>query len=147
MGQMLAPKHICAYPMRPAERLDDSAAGQCRIPTEEKIAGCQTLPVSDPALRQVMRPIMQHAAALTERQEVFPSVVGRIAVEMRPGEHSSETQLPPQARGHRPSTLGDPAEVAACSSNHRPSGRSRMRARCGRRTPGLIAEPSDRRGT
>ena len=101
MGQMLAPKHICAYPMRPAERLDDSAAGQCRIPTEEKIAGCQTPPVSDPALRQVMRPIMRHAAALTERQEVFPSVVGRTAVEMRPGEHSSETELPPQASGHR----------------------------------------------
>ena len=97
MGQALAPKHICVYPTCVAERLNDSAGDQCRIRTEEKIAGCQTPPVSD----TVMRPIMQHAAALTERQEVFPSVVGRTAVEMRPGEHSSETELPPQASGHR----------------------------------------------
>jgi hypothetical protein len=31
---------------------------------EEKIAGCQPPPVSDPALRQMVRPIVQHVAAL-----------------------------------------------------------------------------------
>jgi hypothetical protein len=41
-----------------------SVGYQCRIRTEEKIAGCQPPPVSDPALRQMAWSIVQHVAAL-----------------------------------------------------------------------------------
>ena len=60
---------------------------QRRIWSEEKIANGHTPPVSDPALRQVVRPVVQHVAALTERTEVLQQVVGRVAIKMRRGEH------------------------------------------------------------
>jgi hypothetical protein len=62
---------------------------QRRVWAEEKIAVCQTPPVGDPALRQVMRPIVQHVAALAEGAEVLQPVVGRIAVQVRGCEHDA----------------------------------------------------------
>ena len=62
---------------------------QCRIRTKEQIADGHTPSVSNPALRQVVRPVVQHVAALTERAEVLQPVVGRVAVKMRRSEHDT----------------------------------------------------------
>jgi hypothetical protein len=43
----------------------------CRVRTEEEIADCRAPAVSNPALRQMMRPIVQHVAALTERAQIL----------------------------------------------------------------------------
>jgi hypothetical protein len=43
----------------------------CRVQTEEEIADCQPPAVSDPALRQMVRPIVQHVAALAERAQIL----------------------------------------------------------------------------
>ena len=48
-----------------------SVRQQCRIRTEEEITECQTPPVGDPALHQMVRPIVQHVAALTEGPQIF----------------------------------------------------------------------------
>jgi hypothetical protein len=53
---------------------------QCRIRTEEKIAGCQAPAVSDPALCQMMRPVMEDVAALTERAQIPQSIVRWVVV-------------------------------------------------------------------
>jgi hypothetical protein len=52
------------------------------IRTEEKIGKGQAPPVGDPALRQVVGPIVHKMAALTERAEVRQPVVRRVAIEM-----------------------------------------------------------------
>ena len=44
---------------------------QGRVRAEEEIADCRAPAVSDPALRQMVRPIVQHVAALTERAQVL----------------------------------------------------------------------------
>ena len=41
------------------------------VRTEEEIADCRTPAVSDPALRQMVRPILQHVTALTERAQIL----------------------------------------------------------------------------
>jgi hypothetical protein len=41
------------------------------VRTEEEIADCRAPSVSDPALRQMVRPIVQHVAALTERAQIL----------------------------------------------------------------------------
>src|SRR5208282_4922277 len=43
---------------------------QCRVRTKEEIADCRAPAVSDPALRQMVRPIVQHVAALAERAQI-----------------------------------------------------------------------------
>jgi hypothetical protein len=67
---------------------------QCRIRTEEKIAGCPPPPVSDPALRQMVRPIVQHVAALTECAQIFHPIVGRVAIQVRRCEHDARHPKP-----------------------------------------------------
>jgi hypothetical protein len=44
---------------------------QCRVRAEEEIADCRAPAVSDPALRQMVRPVVQHVAALTERAQIL----------------------------------------------------------------------------
>jgi hypothetical protein len=56
---------------------------QCRIRTEEEITERQTPPVGDPSLHQMVRPIVQHVAALTEGSQIFQPVVGGVAVQVR----------------------------------------------------------------
>jgi len=60
---------------------------QCRIRAEEKVTDGHTPPVSNPTLRQVVRPVMQHMAALAEGAQVLHPIVGRVAVNMRRSEH------------------------------------------------------------
>ena len=43
----------------------------CRVRAEEEIADRRAPAVSDPALRQMLRPVVQHVAALTERTQVL----------------------------------------------------------------------------
>ena len=62
---------------------------QCRIRTEEEITECQTPPVGDPALHQMVRPIVQHVAALTEGPQIFQPIVGGIAVQVRRCKHDA----------------------------------------------------------
>jgi hypothetical protein len=50
------PRRRCTKPFM---RVRCQCGDQCRIRTEEKIAGCQPPPVSDPALRQMVRPIVK----------------------------------------------------------------------------------------
>ena len=56
-------------PVRPAAACQ--RGDQCRVRAEEEIADCRAPAVSDPALRQMVRPIVQHVAALTERTQVL----------------------------------------------------------------------------
>ncbi len=44
---------------------------QCRVRAKEEIADCQAPAVSDPPLRQMVRPIVQHVAALAERAQIL----------------------------------------------------------------------------
>ena len=62
---------------------------QCRIRSEEKIADGHTPPVSDPALREVVRPVVQHVAALTKRAQIRQPVVRRVAIKVRRREHDT----------------------------------------------------------
>ena len=50
---------------------DRPADAECRVRTQEQIADCRAPTVSDPALRQMVRPILQHVAALTERAQIL----------------------------------------------------------------------------
>jgi hypothetical protein len=85
------PRPRCTKPfIRPRCQCGD----QCRIGTEEKIAGCQPPPVSDPALRQMVRPIVQHVAALTERAQILHPIVGRVAIQVRRCEHDARLPKP-----------------------------------------------------
>ena len=59
------------------------------IGSEEQVGQGVAASIGDPALRQMMRPIVQHVAALTEGPQVGEPVVGRIAVEMGGGEHDA----------------------------------------------------------
>jgi hypothetical protein len=54
-------RHVSAR----AVRFDVSAAIIAGVRAEEEIADCRAPAVGDPALRQMMRPIVQHVAALT----------------------------------------------------------------------------------
>jgi hypothetical protein len=67
--------------------------GQCGdqhlIRTEEKIANGQAPSVGDPALRQVVGPVVHKMAALTERAEVHQPVVRRVAIQMCCCKHNS----------------------------------------------------------
>ena len=70
------------------------SARRCRIRTKEEIADCRAPAVSDPALCQMVRPIVQHVAALTERAQILWPIVGRIAVEVRRCEHDARHPKP-----------------------------------------------------
>jgi hypothetical protein len=111
-----------------------SVGYQCRIRTEEKIAGCQPPPVSDPALRQMVRPIVQHVAALTERAQILHPIVGRVAIQVRRCEHDARHPRPSRLHKIRPSGRAPSAVPPdrCFSSNQRPSGTQRRKARCGR---------------
>jgi hypothetical protein len=61
--------------------------GQRCIHREEQVTDRQAPPVSDLALGQVVRPIVEHVASLTERAETSQPVVCRIAVKMRRCKH------------------------------------------------------------
>jgi hypothetical protein len=67
---------------------------QCWIRTEEKIADGQTPPVGDPSLHQMVRPVVQNVAALTERPHIPQPVVGGIAVEVRRCEYDTRQPEP-----------------------------------------------------
>jgi hypothetical protein len=67
---------------------------QCRIRTEEEITECQTPPVGDPALHQMVRPIVQHVAALTEGLQISQPIVGGIAVQVRRREYDARHPEP-----------------------------------------------------
>ncbi len=74
--------------------VDDRHSDQPRIWAEEKISVCQMPSVGDPALRQVMRPIVLDVAALAEGAEVLQAVVGRIAVQVRRRKHDASRPEP-----------------------------------------------------
>ena len=59
------------------------------ILTEEKIADRPTAAVGEPALGQVMRPVMQHVTALAETLQIGEPVVRGIVVQMRRGQHDA----------------------------------------------------------
>jgi hypothetical protein len=64
------------------------------MPDRERGKDRQPPPVSEPALRQMVRPIMQHVAALTERAQILHSIVGRIAIQVRRCEHDARHPKP-----------------------------------------------------
>ena len=83
---------------------------QCWIRTEEKIAGCQPPPVSDPALCQMVRPIVQHVTALAERAQILHPIVSRVAVQVGRCEHDARHPKPSHLHkigpsGRAPSTV------------------------------------------
>ena len=113
---------------------DATELDQGQIRPEEKVADRETPPVGDPTLCQVMRPIVQHVAALAERTEVPQPVVGRVAVQVRGREHDARLPIPgrldeirppgcsPTAIAPRGCPLVEPASVrqAADQSEMRP---------------------------
>ena len=52
-------------------------------------APISTPPIGDPTLCQMVRPVMQHMAALTERAQIVQSIVGRIAVHVCRRKHDA----------------------------------------------------------
>jgi len=48
---------------------------QRRIRPEEQVADRQASPVGNPALRQMVRPVVQHVAALTKRTQIRQAIV------------------------------------------------------------------------
>lgn len=54
---------------------------------KEQIAKRTAEKIGDPPLSQMMGPVMDHVAALTEASKVLEPVVGRIVVKMRRGEN------------------------------------------------------------
>jgi len=79
--------------------------------SEKQIAAGAAEEVGDPALRQVMRTIVQHVAALTEAAQIAQSVVGRIVIQVRGGEHDARRPHPPRLFEVGPS--GDAATAIA----------------------------------
>jgi hypothetical protein len=74
--------------------VDTAAFAADSIWTEEEIAECQTPPVGDPALHQMVRPIVQHVAALTKGPQIFQSIVARITVQVRRGKYDARRPKP-----------------------------------------------------
>jgi len=81
----------------------------CRVQTEEEIADRRAPAVSDPALRQMVRTIVQHVAALAERAEILWPIVGRIAVQVRRREH--DARHPKPSRLHKVGPAGGPSSA------------------------------------
>jgi len=81
---------------------DATELDQGQIRPEEKVADRETPPVGDPTLCQVMRPIVQHVAALAERTEVPQPVVGRVTVQVRGREHDARLPIPGRLDEIRP---------------------------------------------
>jgi hypothetical protein len=54
-----------------AVRASTQSGYQSRVRTKEEIAVCRAPAVSDPTLGQMVRPIVQHVAALTERAQIL----------------------------------------------------------------------------
>ena len=84
---------------------------QCRIWTEEKVAECQTPPIGNPALRQMVRPIVQHVAA-RQGQADFSADCWWDRCQNAPLQArraSSGTELPPQGRANGQDVHGDRA--------------------------------------
>ena len=98
-GQVLPNRRAVArHGSRPLKlgvlRLQLLATVSARIQAEEEIADCRAPAVSDPPLCQMVRPIVQHVAALTERAQILQSIVGRIAVQVRRCEHDARHPKP-----------------------------------------------------
>jgi hypothetical protein len=87
------------------------------IRTEEKITYGQAPSIGDPALRQVVGPVVHKVAALTERAEVCQPVVRRVAIEMCRCKH--DTGRPKlcglHRSGHRAMRPGDLARLPLLS--------------------------------
>ena len=104
------------------------------VNAQEQIANGPAAPIGDPPLRAVVRPVVQHVAALAERPPVPPLVVGGVAVEVRGGEHDAGGAQPGRLDqvGQRAARPRQSRQVLSTSSNQRPSGRQGSRTRCGR---------------
>jgi hypothetical protein len=88
---------------------------QSRVRTKEEIAERRAPAVSDPALRQMVRSIVQHVTALTERAQILSPIVGRIAVQMRRCEH--DAGHPNARRLHKVRPAGrPPSAIPPCCS-------------------------------
>lgn len=109
----------------------------------EQIIKCQAQPVGDPALGKVVRPVVQHAAALAQALEVARVIVRRVMVQMRGRQHDAggarrfqigragPGTAPPSAVAPMPGRIVQPASVrpAGRSPSARAAGRSPRSAR------------------
>ena len=110
------------------------------IGAEEEIAERTAQKVSDPPLRQMVRAIVDHVAALAQALQIAPPVVTRVVVEVR---RSQDHAGVPDLRGfdeigpaRRPTAAIAPNALRG--SNQRPSGRHRIFVPCGRPQPWQI---------
>lgn len=69
---------MSSHPVRPEEQVTQGTAEE----------------VSDPALRQVVRAVVDHVATLTKAAQIAQPVVGRIVIEVRGGEHDARRPHP-----------------------------------------------------
>ncbi len=72
------------------------------IPTLVEVAECSAPEQREPAPTLMLRPIVQHVAALAERLQVRGPVVGWVVIEMRAGQNHagrSDSPLPQPQRG------------------------------------------------
>ena len=83
------------------------------VAPQEQVARGIAQPVGDPALRQVVRPVMQHVAALAERAQVGEAVVTGVAVQMGSSQYDAGgpkpchlDQVGPASRTTAPVTPG-----------------------------------------
>src|SRR5215217_1369594 len=75
------------------------------IPTLVEVAEGSAPEQGEPAAAPMLRPVVQHVAALTERLQVRGSVVGWVVIEMRAGEDHArrpDSPLPQPQRGKLP---------------------------------------------
>ncbi len=119
---------ICGRQGAPGARPSRQRCNQRLIWTQEEIAGSQAPPASNLALSQMVRPVVQYVAALTERTQIVQPIIGRIAVQVRGREHDARHPKPSSV--HKVGPLGHCAVVER--GNH---GRIRISKPCAR-SPG-----------
>src|SRR5271154_138601 len=81
------------------------------VRTEEQIAKCAPQQIGNPPLRQVVRAIVDHVAALAQALEIALPVVARVVVKVCGGQ--DHTGLPRLRRLHEVGPAGGPAAAIA----------------------------------
>ena len=65
-----------------------------RVGAKEQVSGRPTPPVSDPALVEVVRAVVQEVAALAQAPQIGEPVVGRVVVQVGRGQHHAGDAQP-----------------------------------------------------
>ena len=103
--------HCSRCPQKDTRQVDQD------IVSQKKVTQGPPLPIGNPPLRKMVRPVVQHVTALAERAQVTHPVVGGVAIEVGRREHD--------ARGAHPGRLdqvgpaGGPAAAVPPSRGRR----------------------------